>query len=97
MQSLFQDIQNLSLHEKKSLLQRMVKLQEECGELAQEVLIHTNASGSQYKEKKEDTLKKECVDILLVVLSIYFQEKGSVDELFSLLYEKKEKWKKHQQ
>jgi len=46
-------IQQLSKQEKKTLLERMVKLQEEAGELANEVLISQKASGSERKKKSK--------------------------------------------
>jgi len=70
-------VKRLSLKESKTLLQRMVKLQEEVGELAQEVLINQKVSGSQHKTEGKDGVKGECVDVILVALSIYLSEGGS--------------------
>lgn len=89
-------IERLAKQEKKTLIQRMVKLQEECGELAQEVLVHEKASGSQYKQAGADGILGECADVMLVVLSIYFGSGGTVDELSSRLDKKSQKWESHQ-
>jgi NTP pyrophosphatase (non-canonical NTP hydrolase) len=96
MPIIMERIEKLSKQEKKTLLQRMVKLQEECGELAQEVLVNQNASGSQYKEAGADGVLGECVDVTLVALSIYFSSGGTVDELAGRLETKSLKWEKHQ-
>lgn len=74
----------------------MVKLQEEVGELAQEVLIHQSASGTQHKTHGPDGVLGECVDVTLVALSIYFQQGGNVAELEDTVNKKCAKWEKHQ-
>ncbi|MBH1988426.1 MAG: hypothetical protein I8H75_00600 [Myxococcaceae bacterium] len=89
-------IQKLSLQEPKTLLQRMVKLQEETGELAQEVLIAQNASGTQHKTAGADGIAGECVDIVLVALSIYFSQGKSPQDLAEYTQKKLEKWQHHQ-
>jgi NTP pyrophosphatase (non-canonical NTP hydrolase) len=90
-------IQQLSLDEKKNLLERTIKLQEESGELAEQVLIAQNASGSQYKQTTKNAIKEEAADVTLVALSIFFLEGGTPDELEKILAEKGAKWKKFQQ
>lgn len=89
-------VRELSLREQKSLIERFVKLSEECGELAQELLIISNASGFQHKTPGRDGIKGEAVDILLVVLSIFFKCGGSEEELKELIEKKCDKWKKLQ-
>lgn len=89
-------IQKLSLQEHKTLLQRMVKLQEEVGELAQEVLIHEKASGSQHKVEGPDGIKGECVDVILVALSIYFAQGGNPADFEAYAAQKAKKWEKNQ-
>lgn len=89
-------IETLSKKEIKTLLQRTVKLQEEVGELAQEVLVHESASGSQYKNASEDGILGECVDVVLVALSIYFSSGGSQKDLSAHIDKKGAKWEKHQ-
>ena len=89
-------IEKLSKQESKSLLERMVKLQEEVGELAQEVLIANQSSGSQYKSSGDDGIQGECIDVILVALSIYFSHQGSVNNLSMKLNSKSDKWEKYQ-
>ncbi len=90
------EIQKLSLDEKKNLLERTIKLQEETGELAEQVLISQKSSGSQYKKSTKDAIKKEAADVTLVALSIFFLEGGTPSELVKVLKEKAKKWKKFQ-
>ena len=89
-------IEKLSKQEIKTILERAVKLQEEVGELAQEILVHHKASGSQYKKASEDGIQGECVDVILVALSIFFKSGGSQESLCTLIDKKGAKWAKHQ-
>ena len=95
-EALLAEIKTLSLKEKKGLLEKTIKLQEEVGELAEAVLIHKKASGSQYKARKSLSIEKEAVDILLVTLDIFFSLSPDLDLLEDLLSKKSRKWKKHQ-
>lgn len=95
-EKLLEKIQSLSSKEKKSLLEKTLKLQEEAGELAEAVLIHTKASGSQYKESSEQAIENEAVDIILVALDIFFSLSPDVATLEKLLSSKCGKWEKHQ-
>ena len=89
-------IKALSRKEKKDLLERTVKLQEEVGELAEAVLIHSKASGSQYKKAADKDIESEIADILLVSLDIFFSLSKDTDLLAELLMKKCQKWEKHQ-
>ncbi len=89
-------IEKLSKTESKTIMERTVKLQEEVGELAQEVLIAAKASGLQYKVASHDGIKGECADILIVALSIFFADGGTAEELEALVGAKCQKWAKHQ-
>jgi NTP pyrophosphatase (non-canonical NTP hydrolase) len=89
-------IQDLSLSESKNPLERFLKLSEECGELAQEILIARNASGFHNKQAGPDGIKGEAVDVLLVALSIFFCHNGSIEELNALVDSKSLKWQKAQ-
>ncbi|MBS0651987.1 MAG: hypothetical protein JSR39_00510 [Verrucomicrobia bacterium] len=87
-------IQTLSKQEKKTLLERMVKLQEEAGELANEVLIIQKASGSERKKSQKKGIRNEAIDVVLVALSIYFQQGTTLSDLEEDLKLKAQKWKK---
>jgi len=91
---MFELIKTLTRQDKKTILERMVKLQEECGELAQEILIHLQTSGSQHKEKGLDGIKGESIDVILVALSIFFDEGGTQEEFDALIKQKSLKWEK---
>jgi NTP pyrophosphatase (non-canonical NTP hydrolase) len=89
-------IKNLSLSESKNISQRFLKLQEECGELAEEILIEQKASGVQYKKAGPDGIAGEAIDVLLVALSIYFCTGGSLADLNTLVHKKSLKWQEFQ-
>ena len=89
-------IQKLSQQEQKSLLARIAKLLEESGELAQEVLIHEKCSGSTHKASGSDGIMGEAVDVLIVALSIFFKQGGSIENLENILEKKSNKWQKFQ-
>ena len=78
----FNLIKELALKEPKTISERMLKLQEECGELAQEIGISQNLSGFKHKENGRDGISGECVDIALVALSIFFQNGKTEEDLF---------------
>jgi len=87
-------IQKLSLEEKKNILERTIKLQEETGELAEQVLIAQQSSGSQYKTSTKEAIKEEAADVILVALSIFFLEGGTPQELDRVIDAKAAKWRK---
>ncbi len=89
-------IQRLSLSESKDSLERFLKLGEECGELAQELLIARNASGFHNKSAGADGICGEAVDVLLVALSIFFCHGGSIEELAVITEKKSLKWRDSQ-
>lgn len=89
-------IKNLSHLEKKSLLERLAKLMEESGELAQEILISLKSPGMSHKDAGLDGIKGECVDVIIVALSIFFKSGGDEEELNALFKKKCEKWAYHQ-
>lgn len=92
----FELIQKLSLRERKNILERMVKLQEEVGELAQEVLIEQKSSGSAHKVSGPDGVLGESVDVILVAMSIFFKHGGSTTMLEEISTLKSNKWQKLQ-
>jgi len=63
------------------------------GELAQELGIVEGYSGFKYKEEGKDGVKGECVDMMQVVLSIFFSSGGTLEELEEILQRKNTKWK----
>lgn len=85
-------IESLSLSNKKSLEQIVLKLSEETGELAQALLSYRSASGSEYKNLGSEDVKEECVDVVIVALSMFYKM-GGTDEEFAQIFDKKvQKW-----
>lgn len=75
------------------LIARHVKLSEETGELAQEllgVIGHPNASRSASCDP--DDLKEEAVDVAICALDIFFAAGGDLHQLEVLMYRKLNKW-----
>jgi NTP pyrophosphatase (non-canonical NTP hydrolase) len=91
-----ENIKRISLKEKKTLTERMLKLQEELGELAQEILINQNASGFAHKKSGQDGIIGESIDVILVALSIYFIAGGDINTLNEKLDKKCQKWQEKQ-
>lgn len=87
------DIKQLSVENKKSLEQIALKLTEETGEVAQALLSYQKASGSEYKELGSEDVKEECVDVVIVALSLFYKLNGD-DAEFNRIFDKKvDKWK----
>ncbi|MFP3719895.1 MazG-like family protein [Niallia circulans] len=78
--------------EPKTLEQMALKLSEEAGEVSQAVLSYLNASGSDYKQLNKEDIKEECVDTLLVALSLFYKLSNREEELCDLLDKKMNKW-----
>lgn len=75
------------------LIGRHVKLSEETGELAQEllgVIGHPNASRSASGDP--DGLKEEAVDVVICALDIFFAAGGDLHQLEALMDRKLSKW-----
>ena len=89
-------IQKVSAKEKKTLTQRVLKLQEEVGEIAEAVLKEEMASGMGRKKKRKDEIPAECVDIILVAIDIFFSTGKKDADLHKLLLKKAAKWQSKQ-
>lgn len=90
---LLKEIKELSVHNKKSLEQIGLKLSEETGECSQALLSYLKANGSEYKELNSQDVKEECIDIILVTLSLFYKLDGQDNELNKIMIEKIKKWK----
>lgn len=90
----FHKIQDYSIKESNSLLRRMVKSSEELGELSEAILCVEDPNNTSYELLTIKDVKEECVDVLLMVLSIFFDKKinGTLFELTNLLHKKCDKW-----
>lgn len=92
----FEEISRLTEIDKKTLLERTLKLSEEVGEVAQAMLSYSNACGCGYKKKSKEDLVEECLDVIIVASSIISQSyDNDVDiETVKSIYNKKlSKWK----
>lgn len=94
LNELMKEVQRLTAQDKKEMMERMVKLLEESGELAQEVLIANRSSGTHHKQKGDDGILGESVDVMLVALSIFFHEEGTIEDLKRLIEHKCKKWER---
>jgi len=78
--------------ETKSIMAQYVKLNEEVGELAVEVLIR---EGLEKPEKGgDDGILGECVDIAQIAMSIFTKAGGTPEDFMKTLLEKNMKWNK---
>lgn len=90
-------IRRLSRSETKTQYERFLKLSEECGELAQEILIRGQASGFHHKSAGSDGITGEAVDVVLVALSIFYHQGGTPEELYAISAKKCQKWQESQE
>lgn len=88
-------INELTQLDNKTLLERTLKLSEECGEVAEATLSYLKTNGSQYKEKGFDDVLEENLDVIMVAISnicqLYNYEPNSkfIQDLFDT---KLQKW-----
>ncbi len=87
------DIKQLSIENKKSLEQIALKLSEETGEVSQALLSYLKANGSEYKALEADDVREECVDVVIVALSLFYKLNGEDSEFEKMFDKKVEKWK----
>ena len=90
-------VRDLALKEPKTQTERLIKLMEETGELAVEIGIRQKLSGFKDKEEGKDGVQGEAVDIILVALSIFFKDGGSVNDFIALALKKSARWQAHQE
>jgi len=90
-------IRSLSMTDKKTLTQKTVKLMEESGELAGNVLAHEMASGSLHKFASRDQIFENAIDSLLVSLSIAYSLGYCGDDITSMMNKKSLYWSGLQQ
>lgn len=83
-------IQKISLSDPMSTDKSMMKLAEEFGELAVELL---KKDGFKNGKIDEGPLG-ESIDVILVGLSIFFKEGGTIKDFHRILKEKSDKWEK---
>lgn len=83
---------DLSKLEKKPIDKQFIKLSEEVGELAVEILVD---SGDNHPDKAgSDGISGECIDVILMGISIFVANGGTISEFNDLMLTKMEKWEK---
>ena len=95
MDLVLKKVKELADREPKSITQLGLKMCEEVGEAAQAVLSYTSASGSTYKVKGREDVAEECVDTILVALSLIYNLGGyNSDDIEEMMEKKMKKWEK---
>lgn len=95
MEGIIEKLIELTKKDSKTLIERTLKGAEELGEIAQAVLSCSQISGCTYKGKTKDDVIEECVDELMVILSIIVQVQGykfNVENFKSIFKLKMDKW-----
>ncbi len=92
MQTLLDQIDRLSLRDKKSLSQKALKACEEAGELAKAVLPYEGAHGTNHRIPSLDKVFEECADIMLVAYSIMKAGGLSTSEMAQIIQRKTDYW-----
>lgn len=72
-------MKDLSIKNKKSNMEIAVKLVEETGEVSEAVLKMLGSNGMSYKVGNEnlvDEVKEECVDVMMIALSLIYKLTG---------------------
>jgi NTP pyrophosphatase (non-canonical NTP hydrolase) len=87
-------VKRVSRLETKSLLARAVKLMEEAGELAAEVLKYEGLKGRNGKSKKEilDALHLEGVDVMLMAQDILIRTGATDKKICKIIDSQLKKW-----
>lgn len=76
----------------KNLSQKGLKLAEECGELSKNILPYENADGTLHRFVKKEKIAENCVDTILVALSIAYSLGYSDDALANIMLKKSNYW-----
>lgn len=85
-------IREVSSLEPKNLEQIGLKLMEEAGECAQAILSYGNLSGCSYKELTLNDVREECIDVILVAMSMLYKLDTSDDVIEDIANKKITKW-----
>ena len=90
------NVRRVSKLEKKTLIERGLKLNEEAGELAAEILRIKGKKGSRGKTKKEILydLHLEAVDCMLMAMDNLVHTEASDKRINSIIDSQLEKWSK---
>lgn len=92
MNKLLDQIQRLSVRDKKTLSQKGLKLMEEAGELAKAILPYEGACGTNHRLPNRDKIAEECADSLLVAYSIMKSMEMTDAEIIEIIQRKTNYW-----
>jgi NTP pyrophosphatase (non-canonical NTP hydrolase) len=85
----------LSKKERKTVMARMVKLQEESGELAVAILQNHGLKGGKKSQAAiHDNILEEGVDVIIIALSILGAYKFTEKDVMDRMKDKLKKWEK---
>jgi len=87
-------IRALTPYDRKNPTQRALKICEEAGEIAEAILSQENAPGCEYKTMDRNDSGEECVDVLIVTLSLLSQLDFSDQEISDIFERKLAKWER---
>ena len=89
---LLETVKNLTSNDKKSLAEKGIKMNEEVGEMARNILAYTSASGSFHKFATTEMLVEDCADIMLVALSIMYDLGAKWEDVEAAMHKKSSYW-----
>jgi NTP pyrophosphatase (non-canonical NTP hydrolase) len=94
VKSIHQQILDTSKKEPKPIMARMVKLQEECGELAVAVLKKEGwkGMGKDNPESNHENILEEGCDVMIIVMSVLAKYKFTEEQIEEKLQQKLDKW-----
>jgi len=85
-------IQKLTTNDTKTLSQKALKLSEETGEVAREILPFENAHGTTHRFGTKERILEECADTFLCDISIVFDLGFTYEEFVDMIETKMVKW-----
>jgi len=96
VKSIHQQILDASKKEPKPIMARMVKLQEECGELAVAVLKKEGwkGMGKDNADTNHENILEEGCDVMIIIMSILAKYKFTEARMNEKLQQKLDKWMK---
>jgi NTP pyrophosphatase (non-canonical NTP hydrolase) len=94
VKSIHQQILDTSKKGPKPIMARMVKLQEECGELAVAVLKKEGwkGMGKDNPESNHENILEEGCDVMIIVMSVLAKYKFTEGQIEEKLQQKLDKW-----
>lgn len=97
METILDLVTKLSLADRKTLSQKALKLQEECGELAKAVLPYEGAHACNHRFPTLNKITEECADVLLVAYSIAASLGVTKEQLMATVHNKALYWQSLQE